>query len=263
MDYPQPLMIEKVKELAVADAKVSAVLMYGSFIKGEADQYSDIEFYIFCRQALHHESWVAGIRPVRMFFRNEFGTEVAVFDNLVRGEFHFAPVEDIEVVKSWEGLTTFEYADRMILADKDGLLAEVMSCISKERPRHDSADHIRWLGQSLINNLLMTKNIVLRGEYAHAQQCFQYVQKYLIWLIRLADGADNHWESPAKKLESEITRSWHEAYAACVPDLQADRLMESLKAAVNLGLELFKKLEPGADLNDLKSLLKAVDEYPG
>ena len=261
MEYPQPLMIEKVKNVALADERISAVLMYGSFIKGEGDQYSDIEFYIFCRREIDHQQWVTDIRPIRMFFQNEFGTEVAIFDNLVRGEFHFAPIEEIEVIKSWQGLTSFEYAARMILVDKDKRLDEVLDPIPKDRPRHDSADHILWLGQSLLNNLLMIKNLILRGEYAHAQQCFQYPQKYLAWLIRLADNADNHWESPTKKLEQEISPAWYEAYAAAAPDLTltAELMPARLDSAVQLSRKLFAQLNLP---DDLTSLLEDIDKYP-
>ncbi|MDR2946727.1 MAG: LinF [Candidatus Adiutrix sp.] len=258
MDFPQPVMIERVRELALADERISAALMYGSFIRGEGDQFSDIEFYLFYRSDPDHREWVAGVRPLRMFFRNEFGTEVAIFDNLVRGEFHFGPVEDIEVVKSWEGETSFEHADQMILADKDGRLAEVLSRVSRERPRHDSPEQIRWLGESLLNNLLLLKNLAARGEGAHAQQTFQFLQKYLIQLIRLADAADNHWENSAKMLEKEISAAWYAAYAACVPDLAPGRMAERLKAAVALSRKLFVELNMA---DDLRALLEDIAAF--
>lgn len=40
-------MIKRVKTLALENSNISAVLMYGSFMKGEGDQFSDIEFYTF------------------------------------------------------------------------------------------------------------------------------------------------------------------------------------------------------------------------
>ncbi|UQZ88250.1 hypothetical protein C4J81_03095 [Deltaproteobacteria bacterium Smac51] len=242
MPVIQLKMIDKVAALAAADDDISAVLMYGSFIKGEGDQYSDIEFYIFHRREPDHRAWVAQIQPLLIFFQNEFGTEVAIFDNLIRGEFHFHPAEGIDVVKSWEGLTSFEYAGQMILADKDGRLKNILDSIDQARPRHGDAENIEWLAMSLINNLLMVKNVLKRGEAAHAQQAFQYIQKYLLWLIRLAAGADNHWESPTKGLEREIPAQWYDSYAACVPALSREKLAGCLTASATLAGELFRRL---------------------
>ena len=40
-------MIEKVQLWAQKSDAISAVFMYGSFVKNEGDTYSDIEFYVF------------------------------------------------------------------------------------------------------------------------------------------------------------------------------------------------------------------------
>ena len=253
--FPQPQMIEKVRARAEEDERLSAVLMYGSFIKGEGDQFSDIEFYLFFERELDHRQWVAGIRPVEMFFTNEHGTEVAVFDNLVRGEFHFLPAGEVRVVKTWEGLTSFEHADQMILVDKKGDLHSVLSGISRERPRHDGAESIRWLAESLINILLMTENLIRRGEAAHAQQNFQFILKYLLWLVRLASRADNHWESPTKRLEAELTREWYEEYTACVPTAEPAMLSDCYRNSLALTGRLFRKLDVPADLGRLLARL--------
>ena len=249
-------MIEKVKALAFNDQKVSVLLMYGSFIKNEGDQYSDIEFYLFYRHDFDHRAWVGQIRPLKFYFTNEFGTEVALFDNLIRGEFHFSPVEEITVVKSWEGLTSFEYADRMSLVDKDGCLKEVLTGISQDRPRHDYRDQIEWLAQSFLNNIILTRNVLRRGDLAHAQQCFQFVQKYLMWLIRLADAADKHWENPSKNFQAEVTAEHYAAYAACVPDVRPESLDRALTASVHLASKLFATVGVSEELT---SILKTLN----
>ena len=260
MPLIQMEMIDKVKALALKDDDVDAVLMYGSFIKGEGDEFSDIEFYLFCNKEVDSKAWVSQVRPPLIFFKNEFGTEVAIFDNLVRGEFHFDLVDNIGIVKSWEGLTSFEHAGQMVLADKSGRLEKVLSTISKERPQHQSQDAIDWLAESLLNNLLMVRNVLKRGEAAHAQQGFQFIQKYLIWLIRLADKAEAHWESPTKKLESEISSSRYEVYAACVPDISDESLNKSLKAALALADNLFIELKAARPIIDTLARVRLMDE---
>src|SRR5690606_10649015 len=124
-------MINKTKSIAQQDANVSAVFMYGSFTKNEGDSYSDIEFYIFVKSKadFSSEKWVNQIYPVGIFFTNEYGTEVAIFDNMIKGEFHFLNREDIKIINSWEGAVTFSELDQMCLVDKDGLLAKTLNQI--------------------------------------------------------------------------------------------------------------------------------------
>lgn len=251
MPLVQQSMIEKVRSLGQADDNISAILMYGSFIKGEGDRYSDIEFYLFHGRDFDHRDWVGRIRPVRIFFTNEFGTEAAIFDNLVRGEFHFAPLEEIEIIKSWAGLTSFEYAEKMNLLDKTGRLTAILSDLDRSRPNHNQADQIDWLAKSLLNNLLMVGNVLARGEWAHAQQGFQYIQKYLLWLIRLSEGADNHWENPTKALEREISPSAYQAYAACAPPLDPGSQKKALAHALLLAGDLFERLAVDRNLIEL------------
>jgi len=252
-------MIDKVKETAKTDDAVSAVLMYGSFIKGEGDRYSDIEFYIFHTQEIDRREWVGRIMPFVLFFTNEHGTEVAIFENMVRGEFHFLELGQVDIVKSWETQTSFEYADKMILVDKEGRLAEAISDISRERPRHDSPEHVEWLVSSLANNLLQVKNLLLRNELAHAQHLFQYIQKYLIWMARLADKADNHWENPTRMLEQELSWPWYGAYAECVPDLDAENLHICFQKSVSFGMKAACYLGAPLGLIDLVKRIGGMD----
>ncbi|MFD1148676.1 hypothetical protein [Saccharothrix hoggarensis] len=72
--------------------------MYASFAADEADKHSDVEFWLFFttrrRAEIHLRSWCADIAPVSYGLLNEFGTYVAFFPGLVRGEFHFATRTD-------------------------------------------------------------------------------------------------------------------------------------------------------------------------
>jgi lincosamide nucleotidyltransferase len=90
---PQEAMITRVRTLCVQNMQILAALMYGSFTRDEGDQFSDIEFYMFLREddlrQLDPAAWVSQVAPLVAYFVNEFGTGVALFSNLVRGEFHF------------------------------------------------------------------------------------------------------------------------------------------------------------------------------
>ena len=201
----QLYLINEFKKKSIEDCTISAVLMYGSFIKGEGDKFSDIEFYIFLRDDCHIDKykWISSVNPIALMFVNEFGTDVVIFDNLIRGEFHFLPLKEISIIKSWQGHTSFEFKEKMNLVDKDGLLTDVLNDIEPPyEPIRNTPAQIEWLADSLINNLLFASNLFQRGEYAHLHNIFQYIQKHTLWLIRIYEQSEKHWESPTKKTGS-------------------------------------------------------------
>src|ERR671916_1728482 len=88
----QEAMIERVRRLCGEDERLLAAMMYGSFAQRMGDEFSDIEFILFFENPLDvgdQERWVSRIAPVELYFVNEYGIGTAIFDNLVRGEFHF------------------------------------------------------------------------------------------------------------------------------------------------------------------------------
>ncbi|WP_347359218.1 aminoglycoside 6-adenylyltransferase [Bdellovibrio sp.] len=256
--FQQLEMISKVKELSQADLNISANMMYGSFTKGEGDQFSDIEFYIFLNDDKKFDSlnWVKQICPVLMFFKNEYGTEVAIFDNLIRGEFHFLPKSEINIIKSWEGLVSFEHEDEMILVDKEGLLSGIFTKIATKIPERRTEANIQWLSQSLLNSLLLTGNLLKRGELAHAHNSFNSLQKYILWLFRLREDSTRHWESPTKSLEQSISPDAYKEYKSIAPELEERSLLAAYMQAINISKKLFIDLNVEESLNNV---LESID----
>ncbi len=242
----QLILIDKLKKEFLKDNAISAVLMYGSFVKGEGDKYSDIEFYVFLRDGccVDKLKWISTVHPIELMFVNEFGTDVVVFDNLIRGEFHFLPVKDISIIKSWQGYTSFEFRDKMNFVDKDGMLKEILDNIQPPfLPVHNTPVQIEWLADSLINNLLFACNLLKREEYAHLHSIFQYIQKYILWLVRIHEQSEKHWESPTKKLEVDISPVWYEKYQYITPNLSNQALSKSIESAFVISIDLFDKLD--------------------
>ena len=250
-------LINKFKEKSIKDSTISAVLMYGSFIKGEGDEFSDIEFYIFLWNecCIDKYEWISSVNPIELMFINEFGTDVVIFDNLIRGEFHFLSLKDISIIKSWQGYTSFEFKEKMILVDKQGLLTDVLNDIEPPyAPVHDTPVQIEWLADSLINNLLFASNLFQRGEYAHLHNIFQYIHKYTLWLIRIYEQSEKHWESPTKKLEVDISSYWYKKYQTIIPVITRESLNKALLNAFVLSKDIFKKTN--VPLSKLKLLCK-------
>lgn len=246
-------MINKAKSIAQQDENVSAVLMYGSFTKNEGDRYSDIEFYIFLKskENFFAEKWVNQIYPTALYFTNEYGSEVAIFENLIRGEFHFLTVNDIDVIKSWEGVVAFSDFDQMNLIDKDGFLIETLNQIKTKLPNRITNENILFLSQSLLNVLLTTNNLIKRQEYAHAFQSLSNIQKYLLWLIRIATKQTQHWESPTKSLEKDIDKEWYSEFRLTTSDLDTDNLITAFQNSLSLSKKLFDELSVAKNLKRL------------
>ena len=243
-------MIEKVQLWAQKSDAISAVFMYGSFVKDEGDTYSYIEFYVFLNADIEFDRyrWVNSIEDVRIFFINEFGSEVAIFRNLIRGEFHFLPKREICILKSWVGLVSFEYFEKMSLVDKDGELSAILTSLSKETPNRSSSESLKWVCNSAINGLLHARNLLLRGELAHAHQSLFYVHKYILWLIRIEVDSTEHWESPTKKVEEDLPAYWYKKYAHCTARLDRQSLIDAYRHCFVLTIELFHKLQAPTDL---------------
>lgn len=251
-------LIEKTRQLAEKDKNVSAVFMYGSFTKDEGDRYSDIEFYFFLKskENFSAENWVGKIHSLALYFTNEYGSEVAIFENLIRGEFHFLETREIGIINTWDGFVTFSEFEKMILVDKDGLLLETLSRIKQKNPERITLENVTWLSQSLINVLLTTSNLLKREEYAHAYQSLNAVQKYLLWLIRVESSSTKHWESPTKNLEKDIDGFWYSEYQKTTSSLNRTELKRAFQKSIELSEELFTKLNIEPKINELLTKIK-------
>ena len=251
-------MIDKTKSIAQNDKNISAVFMYGSFTKNEGDKYSDIEFYIFLKdkENFSAENWVRQIHPLALYFTNEYGSEVAIFENMVRGEFHFMTNDQMEVIKSWDGLVEFSDFDKMILVDKEDLLTNTLKEIKTKIPDRTTSENTLWLSQSLLNVLLTTSNLIKRQEFAHAYQSLSNTQKYLLWLIRIETSQTKHWESPTKSLEKDIAPEWYSLFQQTTSRLDPTDIKTAFKKSLILTEKLFDNLGVEAKLKELLSRIE-------
>jgi lincosamide nucleotidyltransferase B/F len=123
---PQTAMIERVRELCQQNERIVAAMLYGSFTRGEGDQFSDVEFVVFVSDAelssFNQQDWVAQIAPLALYFADDLGHHTAIFGNLIRGEFHFEPASAIPKVATWQGNAWFPSQEAVILLDHTGEL---------------------------------------------------------------------------------------------------------------------------------------------
>jgi lincosamide nucleotidyltransferase len=189
----------RVTELIEADDEIYAALTYGSVPQGVADQYSDIEFWLF-GTVPDGAAWCRRVGPVNAMVHNEFGAYVVFFPGLIRGEFHFAA--DIEAVATWPSRGA--PVDRMVLKDSGGRLADALSRLPADAPVPSTADEVATVCGRFANWVVLARNVEARGEAQRTHDALSHVRRHLLWMARLAYGATGTWLTPSRRAESEL-----------------------------------------------------------
>jgi lincosamide nucleotidyltransferase B/F len=243
----QRAMIERVRHLCRLDERLAAAMMYGSFAQFEGDEFSDIEFILFFYDAVlgdvDQEEWVARIAPVELYFVNEFGNGTAIFENLIRGEFHFDKASDIQKIDdSWKETDWFPSLEATLILDRTGELTRRLQRIVGPTPDRDTQEQIRFLCYCFVNWFLFGSNLLARGELARALDLLKIVQNQLLRMIRVSERSTDHWFNPSKLLEKDISEASYARYVACTANLEERALWSAYLSAWSWGRELMSSL---------------------
>lgn len=238
-------MLARLRALCRADERLVAATLYGSFTRGEGDAHSDIECVLFFRDdalaGIDPLGWIEGIAPVALYFANEFGVGTALFENLVRGEFHFERAAHMAQVDSWVGASWFPVLEDAILVDRTGELTERLAALA-EPPARDADEVVRDIVYRYLNWMFFGTNVLERGEHARALELLWYVQRHLLWMARLRAGATQHWPTPSRLLEGDLSTEGYARYAECTASLDRGELWQAYRAAWAWGQELIAHL---------------------
>jgi lincosamide nucleotidyltransferase len=234
---PQENLIARVGELCRRDENVIAALTYGSFPQGEGDDHSDIEFWLFFAAQAHarldQRAWLDEVGVVRYSVVNEFGTRVAFFANLIRGEFHFARSDEIASVADWPSRGA--PVENMILVDRDGALSAALSSLPGTPPLPKSPAEVDALCGRFANWLVLAHHVSRRGEILRAIDALSHAQRHLLWMARLAEGQTQHWLTPSRRAERELTARAVAAVAATAATAHPRAVGEAIAAAWTCG----------------------------
>ncbi len=260
---PQLDMIERVKTLCRQDERLVAAMMYGSFTRGEGDEFSDIEFLLFFADealpTVDPRAWVEQIALVALFFVNEFGIHAAVFANLVRGEFHFDPASSIKKAETWRGAVWFPSVAAALIVDRSGELSRYLAPLVGP-PRQDSPSQAQFLCDSFLNWTLFGTNVLARGEVARAAEILRIVQDDLLKMARLLEGRTEHWITPTKCLESEISPGAYARYISCSAAVDRGALGAAYRHAWRWGREMMTGLAARYPVTLSTPLLDALED---
>ncbi|MEO7909664.1 MAG: lincosamide nucleotidyltransferase Lnu(F) [Roseiflexaceae bacterium] len=235
-------MIERTRSLCQQDARMVAAIQYGSFTVGEADEFSDIEFaFFFADDALptiDQPTWVAQIAPVALYFLDDVGHHTAIFTNLIRAEFHFEPASAILTIAQWQGNAWFPSYESAILLDRTGALASALKDLIGPPPTRDTPTIAMQRIVNFANWMVFGRNVFARGELARALDILSLAHRNLLWLVRLVEQTTDHWPTPSKHLEYDLSAQAYQRYQGCTAPLEREQLGHAYAATWQWGSEL-------------------------
>ncbi len=260
----QEVMIERVRRVCHEDGRLVAAMMYGSFAQGHGDGLSDIEFVLFHEHVLDdrdQEKWVSRVAPVGLYFTNEYGVGTAIFDNLVRGEFHFYHFSKMgEIVgPSMRDTDWLPSLDATLVLDRTGELARLLEGVVGPPPERDTPEEVRRVCNGFVNWFLFGSNVFARGELARALDLLGAVRYRLSQMVRVLEGSTVHWVDSSKSLETEISEAAHERYAACTARLDSEELRGAYLSAWGWGREMMAALARRHAAAPPAALLRRLD----
>lgn len=258
-------MIERVRDLCRRDERLVGALMYGSFAQEEGDEFSDIEFVLFFQDdalpRVDQAAWVSRIAPVELYFVNEFGNGTAIFDNLIRGEFHFDKASDIpKVNESWKNTDWLPSLDAALILDRTGELSRRLETVIGPPLVRDTPQQVQFLCHCFINWFLYGSNLLRRSELARSLDFLNLLQRQLLWMIRTLEHSTAHWPTPSKNLERDVSRTSYARYAACTANLDERELRSAYGSAWDWGKEMMTSLAERHSIVLPVALIDRIDE---
>lgn len=258
-------MIQRLRQLCLADARLEAAMLYGSFPYGEGDAFSDIDAILYFSDedlpTIDQQAWVSQIASVELYYHNEFGNGAAIFANLVRAEFHFDPASDIPKLRQWRGVISFPSLADAVLVDKTSVLSQHLRVLIGPAPAHNTPDEAQFLCHSFLNWFLFGVNVCARGEEARGLEILHLVQDYLLRMVRLLEGQTAHWITPTRAVEQEISPASYARLRDCTAPLTRRALWGAYKAAWGWGNEMMVELAQQYELTRLDALTARIEHH--
>lgn len=258
-------MIERVRELCREDERLVAAIMYGSFAQGEGDRFSDVEFVLFfddeALKGIDQRAWISRIATVELYYVNEFGAGTAVFDDLVRGEFHFEGASGItKIDKSLKETDWLPSLEAALVLDRTGKLTRRLQTAVGPPLDRDTPEQAQFLCDGFVNWFLFGSNLLARGELARALEFLGFVQRHLLRMARLLEKATTNWPTPSRALERDVSEASYARYASCTAGLDEAALRSAYASSWGWGREMMLSLSERHGIYPNVGLLDRINE---
>jgi len=261
----QNKIIQNVREKCIQDESVSTCMMYGSFTKGEGDQYSDVEFYIFIEddkvKNFSSRHWISDVYPIDLIFYNEYGTEVVIFSNMIRGEFHFLPESELEIIKSFKPTGVFPNTNSMYIYDRTEQLKPLLYALGGVGPHRMTDENVNFAFNNFVNAWLMGVNVMKRGELARSLEALTQIQKFILQLIRVKEQTVERWLNSTKNLEEDISIESYNDYVSITSTLKENEIKDAYKSALKFAGKLNDILAAHYRVEVNKDLISKLHSY--
>lgn len=250
----QERLIERVRVVCREDDAIRAAIMYGSFAQGEGDAYSDIEFVLFIDDdalaALDKRDWLERIAPLAICCTNEFGITAVIFENLVRGEFHFDRASELHTIAAgWRGAVWFPSLESTLIVDKTGELTQYLEPLIGEPLQHGTThEEVQAVTNRFINWFLFGIGVLERGEEARALELLWFVQRHLLMMARVLEDSTVHWPTPSRLLEHDLSTEAYERYRRCTGALDTGSLWRAYANAWAWATEMLPALSESREV---------------
>jgi lincosamide nucleotidyltransferase len=189
-----------IRDALRADGRVVAALAYGSRVKGDDDAHSDVEYWIVAESGWTVYGLVQNIEPPLSLCHNEYGSEVAIWPGLVRGEFHAIKPDQMHMIAGWPQRGA--PVERMVIKDDSaGGLAQTLAALPEQMPLPATAASVC---ERFANWLVMGWHLQQRGERERCHLVLGLAREALLAMARLRYGATQHWLSQETRFELEL-----------------------------------------------------------
>ncbi|MET9708611.1 nucleotidyltransferase domain-containing protein [Nocardiopsis alba] len=238
--------IARLREIAEAEPRLEGVLLYGSWTQGEADEYSDIEAYLYVADehaaSFDGTEFVSRLAPLELAYTNLFGILAVVFDDLVRGEFHVETAGSaIPQIASWKGMIHLSSPETAVLLDRTGRLTQAVRPLVEPIVPDPGPTAERLVGE-LANWTLMTGQVLARGEYARAHAGLAVmIAPQQLKLARLLHGSTDHWLTPSRALEADLPGDVVERYRRTTGDTSPEEVRRTVRESWAWSRELSRE----------------------
>src|SRR5699024_8661822 len=149
--------------------------------------------------------WLNEVASYTLLYQNEYGTEVVIFENLIRGEFHFLSESEMNIIPSFKESGYIPYTKAMFIYDETRQLDLYISELEDPGPNILTKENINFLLNNFSNLWLMGINVLKREENARSLELLSQLQKNIQQLIRIAEENADNWFNMTKNLEKEIS----------------------------------------------------------